>query len=394
MNLVPLFTNSNPLVSAEGSRLALLGAHSPASRERVKELLGIARHGLSSMHRNGRFAHTMRGVRVGPGLQTRLEGESLRYTAMVALGLSKLDLDGQRSVLGDLTAADLAQHAAARAELSDDAGAIALAVWASAEAGGVYAGNLMRRLDALMQSGSPVDTVDCSWILCAGIAALNLGETRGIVERSRALLLAEQSRSGLFPHRLPNASNDRMRRHVGCFADQVYPIQALSRFAAITGDESALVAADRCAARICALQGEDGQWWWHYDTRDGSVVEGYPVYSVHQHAMAPMALLDLRAAGGTDYISAIEKGLRWLDSHPEKSEDIVSPSLGVVWRKIARREPPKATRTLSALTTGLKPGFRLPGLNLVFPPAVIDYECRPYEFGWMLYAWFSTNEAG
>ena len=54
--------------------------------------------------------------RTGRGLQTRLEGESLRYTAMVALGLSKVDLDGQLSVLGNLTAAELAQHAAARAD--------------------------------------------------------------------------------------------------------------------------------------------------------------------------------------------------------------------------------------------------------------------------------------
>ena len=59
-----------------------------------------------------------------------------------------------------------------------------------------------------------------------------------------------------------------------------------------------------------------------------ALCEGYPVYSVHQHAMAPMALLDLRAAGGTDYMPAIAKGLQWLDSHPEKSEDMVSPSLG------------------------------------------------------------------
>jgi hypothetical protein len=26
-------------------------------------------------------------------------------------------------------------------------------------------------------------------------------------------------------------------------------------------------------------------------------------------------------------------------------------------------------------------------LNLLFPPDRIDFECRPYEFGWLLYAW-------
>ena len=60
---------------------------------------------------------------------------------------------------------------------------------------------------------------------------------------------------------------------------------------------------------ICELQGPDGQWWWHYDTRTGKVVEGYPVYSVHQDSMAPMALLDLEDAGGPQHSEAITRGL-------------------------------------------------------------------------------------
>ena len=33
---------------------------------------------------------------------------------------------------------------------------------------------------------------------------------------------------------------------------------------------------------ICTVQGNSGQRWWHYDSRTDRVVEGYPVYSVHQ----------------------------------------------------------------------------------------------------------------
>ena len=148
-------------------------------------------------------------------------------------------------------------------------------------------------------------------------------------------------------------------------------------------------AAEACAARICKLQGIAGQWWWHYDTRNGSIVEGYPVYSVHQHAMAPMALLDLREAGGADHSDAVARGLGWLEEHPEVSVPLVSHENNVIWRKAARREPKKAVRAISAMTTALRPGLLLPGLDAIFPPCEVDYECRPYELGWLLYAWLS-----
>ena len=94
-------------------------------------------------------------------------------------------------------------------------------------------------------------------------------------------LRRSQGRAGLFPHALPRTSLPPYRSHVGCFADQAYPIQALARHHAVTGDENSLLAADRCAAHIVRLQGPAGQWWWHYDVRTGaefgrSAVAGVP----------------------------------------------------------------------------------------------------------------------
>ena len=28
-------------------------------------------------------------------------------------------------------------------------------------------------------------------------------------------------------------------------------------------------------------------------------------------------------------------------------------------------------------------------LDRVYPPGVVDHECRPYELGWLLYTWLS-----
>ncbi|WP_230980352.1 hypothetical protein [Oryzicola mucosus] len=368
-------------------RREALGAVSPAMRVRLDQLLDLSKRGLPQMHRHGSFAHTVRAVKIIDGMEVRPEGDSLRYAINVALGLSCLDVEEQRAILSGRTALDLVNGTVARAETSEDPGAIALAAWTAAEAADIYAGTLISRLTALLRSGQPIATVDCAWTLLAAVGARNLGDTAELTRLARDRLLQAQAESGLFPHRLPASSLGRLRAHIGCFADQVYAIQGLSRLFVAENDRAALGAAEACAARICELQGDAGQWWWHYDIRDGSVVEGYPVYSVHQHAMGPMALLDLREAGGSDYMDAMIKGLSWLDRHPEVSETMVDETHNVIWRKVARRESKKAVRAISAATTALRRGLRAPGLDTMFPPNQIDYECRPYELGWMLYGW-------
>ena len=190
--------------------------------------------------------------------------------------------------------------------------------------------------------------------------------------------------TGVFPHVLPEGSG--FRSHVSCFADMVYPIQALAAYYKLSGDKKAIDAAIRCADRICELQGPAGQWWWHYDRRTGNVIEGYPVYSVHQDAMAPMALFALQDAGGPDCSASVYKGLRWIVHAPEIDGPLIDTRAGVVWRKVTHREPGKLCRYLQAAASRLHPSLRVPALSMLFPPVAIDFECRPYHLGWLLHA--------
>ena len=304
-------------------RIRALGAVSMQMRSLLDKLIPLTKQGLPQMYRKNAFVHTVRGFNTDNGSIATPEGDSLRYAIICALGLWYVDVEEQRRILGGATAFDVIQLTIARAEWSDDPGAVALAVWAAAEALDQYSGVLVKRLEDLLASGKPIATVDCAWTLLAAIAAREVGDADQLLALARARLLNEQGKHGLFPHQLPASSIGRMRTHVACFADQVYPIQGLSRLWASDKDVEALAAAETCAKRIVELQGPAGQWWWHYDVRDGSVVEGYPVYSVHQHAMAPMALLDLREAGGTDYLPAVAKGLNWLLSHPEVKDELI-----------------------------------------------------------------------
>jgi len=334
------------------------------------------------------FPQTVRAVREPGGVHLQREGTSLRYAAIATLGLSRLPVPQQREVLGGLTAEETAAFAVRRAQLCDDVGAIALAVWAAAETG-TYARHLVSRLRAEIAAGLPLPTVDAAWALTAAVKANALGDTDDLVAAASALLTRAEGPA--YPHVLPASGGARWRAHVGSFADQVYPIQALALASVLGDDRDLLARADRVAATIVAAQGPAGQWWWHYDARDGAVVERYPVYSVHQHAMAPMVLLDLWEAGGADHRDAVARGVDWLLRHPETLDELVSERYGLVWRKVGRREPPKAARAAGALTTSVRPGLRIPGLDLMLPPGPIDHECRPYELGWLLYAWLPAH---
>lgn len=370
-----------------------LASRAPETGIRVGHLCELALRGLQDMSVGaGMVVQTMRGVESGGRRILRPEGHNLRYAAIVALGLSRLGEDAQRQVLKGSTAADLATISVDRAASSGDVGAIALAAWAAAEAAGTCASELFDLLGIMLMPGRAVETVSCAWALTAALAARRLGDTDALIALAADRLLAGQATTGLFPHVLPAAAQGWGRAHVGCFADEIYPVQALARLFAVGGDGHALAAAEACAMRLCALQGEAGQWWWHYDIRDGSVIEGYPVYSVHQHAMAPMALLDLWEASGDDrWWQNVIRGFRWIDRHPETSASLVSEPYGLIWRKIGRRETGKAARTISAFTTGVKRGWHLPALDVVFPPDRVDHECRPYELGWLVYAWRSAG---
>jgi hypothetical protein len=51
-------------------------------------------------------------------------------------------------------------------------------------------------------------------------------------------------------------------------------------------------------------------------------------------------------------------------------------------------------RRMASLTTAAIPSLHLPLIDRVWPPGRIDYECRPYEPGWLLYAWAANDVIG
>jgi hypothetical protein len=368
-------------VTLRSARLGLLadgapGDGVPGLGALLDRLLRIAQLRLAEQHDHGEFVFTVTGERQPGGpWQLRRAGTSLRYGAITALGLLRLPEPDQRTVLAGMTAEDLVGQLAKGIDEISGLGDAALVCWAAAECGHGDLEHALRHLAALDQPERPVDVVSAAWVVSALAAARPLADVERHLAAARQRLLAARG-AAVYPHTTGSGA-PWYRAHVGSFADQVYPIQALARLHRSADDPEALAVAGTVAGAIVSAQGAGGQWWWHYDSRSGAVVEGYPVYSVHQHAMGPMALLDLADAGGDGHLDAIRRGLRWLAAPPEGAAALILDEPPITWRKVARADHRKVVRGLRAASTRIVSGARIAALD------------RAYELGWLLYTWLS-----
>lgn len=361
-------------------------------RDVVHRLRALALAALPRMYRPEERLFAFRLRRKNGAMA--LEGISPRYTAIALLGLAGETEEIATGVLGGQSPHEVCGGLIQRAQETDDLGEVALTLWAARVLQHPRAEAALDRLRSMRPAEGRYPTVEVAWALSALTAqngeAADAEEAQAIAGR---LLASFRPETALFPHWPAGARGLSFRSHVSCFADLVYPIQALSHYYRATRCSEALEAARACAKRMCELQGPDGQWWWHYDVRTGRVIERYPVYAVHQHSMAPMALAALRHAYGVDYAEAVQRGLRWLTNPPEIPGSLIDDGAGLIWRKVARHEPFKVARSMQALASRLYPSLRVPGLDRLFHPGVVDFESRPYEMGWILHAWARGRSA-
>jgi hypothetical protein len=313
-------------------------------------------------------------------------GVSRRYTAMVMLGLSGEAPDVAPALMQGQTIAGCVSRLVETAGAGDSLGDLGVIAWA-AGAAGCPADSVWTLIEERRPNDVPCPTVELAWVVSAAAAdprVIASGFGRDLVARLRT---AFHKNTGIFAHTCGSTVTG-IRSHVSCFADFVYPALALAQYGAATGDKDAITVASDAARAMCRLQGADGQWWWHFDLRTGRVVEQYPVYAIHQDAMAPMALFAVAQAANLNFDEAIARGLKWLQRSPElNGGSLFDADAGLIWRKIARREPAKLSRYVQAGASYLSPNLRAPGINTIFPPVAIDFEDRPYHLGWILYAW-------
>lgn len=308
------------------------------------------------------------------------EGSSLRYTVMTEIGLRRasaagivhpFDLDRIRAAaLGELGSPELRP------------GDFGLLLWADALSDGGRADELERLLGASLERQGGVSAregMEVAWI----VQGLALQGRRGpaLEEALEVLLGANAAPSGLLYH---FGAGNRRRRFPN-FATQIYGVLALTTAARLELDERALPAARSLADRLLELQNPDGGWPWLFDADRGIVVEHYEVYSVHQHGMAPMALLELSAVSGDSrYAEAASLGVGWLHRRNDLGIEFADTEERLIYRSIRRRRPWDRIAIAANLA-----GSALAGRPLLRGPRALELHAvgRPYELGWLLEAW-------
>jgi hypothetical protein len=318
--------------------------------------------------------------------QTSPLGRSPRYTLMVELGLMRAQAAGY-AVPFDLEELD----ALGWLELKAGAltpGDIGLMLWIDARRDGGSGAMLADRLDAALAANGGLGArlgMELGWIV-TGLShhVAGGGSRTGIRLLSEALdqlLVDNRAPSGLFRH----FGDAGWRRRFPNFATQIYSVLALAVVARHGLDDRALPAATATADRLLEMQLPDGGWPWLFDAERGTVVERYEIYSVHQDAMAPMALLELwEVCQDTRLTDAVARGLAWIDRGNELGVDMVDRANGLVLRSIRR----KAGH--DRLWAGAKTSASLAGLSTQGGTARLtetNPTDRPYHFGWVLEAW-------
>jgi hypothetical protein len=352
----------------------------------VTELIDFALRSLPAMRLpDGAFCFERRAGVAAP------LGRSPRYTLMVELGLLRaraagyalpFDVDELQAVAwSELDGPDL------------DPGDIGLMLWIDARRGGGRSEELVERLDGALATAGGLPArlgMELGWIVTGLAHHVATGSSRTgerlLRDALEQLLNRNRAPSHLFRH---FGASGRRRRFPN-FATQIYSVLALAVVARHSLDDRALPAARATADRLLGFQLADGGWPWLYDAERGRVVERYEVYSVHQDAMAPMALLELWAACGDErYVSAVAHGLNWIHGQNELGADMVDRQDQLVLRSIRRRRGP------DRLWLAAKTGASLAGLPLRSSTArltEINPTDRPYHFGWVLEAWCGRED--
>ena len=315
------------------------------------------------------------------------EGISHRYTMIALLGLQRLRAAG---VSIPLDVPSILQVLIEDTRWLENVGDLGLLVWLCALAAPDHLAEIDSRFDlksALVHfhENRRGRTMELSWFL-SGLAHQNLAcpgqlpHLRDTAMETYQLLKKNQGEHGVFSHLAENGGlTGLMRGRMGSFADQVYPVYALAKFSRAYQVPKAVERALDTALTLCELQGPQGQWWWHYDATSGKVLGQYPVYSVHQYGIAPMALLALGEETQSDFTPWIYKGLRWIHGDNELEHDMRDCSANLVWRYIYRSDYKKHWDVALAVLMAR-------GDAQFHKELAVLHECRPYELGWLLYA--------
>ncbi len=308
------------------------------------------------------------------------------YTMNCLLGLSRARAGGSE-VFVDIEAAY--RHAARGvSDHGDCVENLAATVWTGRCLGTEVPREALSFLSRAVDGGSAARRLTAQGLAWAMAAYLAGGEEDQEKATALSRLAVEHyvhPGSGLVRHTIAG-----VRKDWASFAASCYMSYALLLLAEATGDAGARGNGLRIARSLVRLQGPQGQWPWFYHVPSGRVADYYPVYSVHQHAMAPFFLLPAIDGGYEEFREPLARGFRWILGQNELGLSMVEPERRVIWRCLMRPGSfPRLRRAARAARAAH--GGALPRIE-DGSALLVNWECRSYELGWALWAFGGRND--
>jgi hypothetical protein len=367
---------------------------------RMKELAGIALRALPLMYDERSSLFSQKALPQGDRLVNR--GENAYYSAASMVGILSQPEVAPETVVPVGKALD-ALHRACEAD--HGAPLLSTTLWAGAIAGDQRSAGLVGALER---------SLDVEGAESAALGQVLRGLTAGaeafpevrdaaldLAGRCAGELLGRHSASSrvfrAMPKR-PSGLRTMLGSRITSFASQVYPLLGLASLYSLRG-ESPAPALRQTAEHLVEAQGSLGQWWWLYAPSTATVLEGYPVYSVHQDGMAFMGLLPVEKLGEGSYREALTLGVEWLDGRNELALSLVDEQPPFICRNIQRvgsdADAPFGISRANFYRTvarSLRPGSV--GDQTAAVPEQLEplRECRSYHLGWLLYAYALLRE--
>ncbi len=346
----------------------------------------LALTGLERMydHSHRLFARTLE-YRSG---QIILQGTSIRYTAISLLGLIKASQVGWR---GSFDVHDVLTGLMDRIDECRNVGDLGLILWNYAlipEEYPAFLWRLIRHHYALLKTGeSLIRAMELEWLLTGLSYAYQTWHHSSIEEMAHQVY---QSLLGYYFHPMTGlfscASGEGgarvkslSRQRLGFLAEQAYGIYAFSVYAQNFNDPLAAEYALSSGRRLCALQGNEGEWWWRYNVQTGRVANRYPLFPVHQDAVVPMALTKLEQVSGESFQESIEQGHSWLRRYAMSSA--IDWRNQIIYHHMRPRLPWNLIYYVNSILSMLNRScFRTPSR------CVPGLEIKSQDLGWILYA--------
>ena len=182
-----------------------------------------------------------------------------------------------------------------------------------------------------------------------------------------------------------------LRRRFASFATQTYLTLACYIYGEFAGHRGAIELANSATRKLLELQGPNGEWPWFFDVRNGTVVDFYEVYSVHQYGMAPAFLQFAERLGVPEARTALVKGFRWVFGENQMHRAMLMPATGLSFRSQVR---PGEMRTKLFRIGRAICNAPLGRASALADPANLELrlECRSYELGWILWSFGKRND--